>query len=91
MTITRASFERRPFLLPKFAWNARLKSVQTARRELRRPWLRNARGDRCMAGMTHGIASADAGSGTGNGTDQTREKIDGSHRKGGGEMTMKKG
>jgi len=91
MTITRVSFARRPILPLKFAWNARLKSVQSARRERRRQWLRNARDDRCVAGMTRGIVNAGAGSGVGSGTVQTMEKIDGNHRRGGAGMTTRKG
>ena len=64
--------------------------MQTARLEHRRLWLPNARGDRCVAEMTRGIASADAGSGVGRGTGQMTEKIDGSRQRGDAGMMMKR-
>jgi hypothetical protein len=78
MTITRVSFAPRPFLPLKFARSVILKRVQIAGRERRRRWLRNVSDDRCVAGITRGIASAGAESGVGSGTGQTKEKkIDG--------------
>ena len=86
MTITRVSFARRPFLPRKFARSVMLKRVRNAGRERRRRWLRNVSDDRCVAGMTRGIVSADAGSGMA----QTREEIDGNRPRGDGGMTMRR-
>jgi hypothetical protein len=91
MTITRVSFARRPFLPLKFAPNVMLKRVRTVGRERRRRWLRNVSDDRCVAGMTRGIASIGAGSGVGSGMDQTREKkIDGNRPRDDDGMTMRR-
>jgi hypothetical protein len=90
MTITRVSFARRPSLPLKFARSVILRRVRIAGRERRRRWLRNVSDDRCVAGMTRGIASAGAGSGVGNVTGQTREKkIDGNRPRDDGGMTMR--
>jgi hypothetical protein len=67
-----------------------LKRVQTAGRERRKRWLRNVSDDRCVAGMTRGIASAGAGSGVGSNMAQTREKIGGNRLRSDGGMTMRR-
>jgi hypothetical protein len=91
MTITRVSFGRRPILPLKFARSVMLKRVRIAGRERRRRRLRNVSDDRCVAGVTRGIASAGAGSGVGSGTGQTREKkTDGNHPRDDGGMTMRR-
>ena len=90
MTITRVSFARRPFLPLKSARSVMLKRVRIAGLERRRRQLRNVNDDRCVAEMTRGIASAGAGSGVGSGMAQTREKIDGNHPRGDGDMTMRR-
>lgn len=47
--------------------------------------------DRCVVGMTHGIAIAGAGIGVGSGTGQTMEKkIDGKRSRGDDGMTMRR-
>lgn len=47
--------------------------------------------DRCVVGMTRGIASAGAGSGVGSGTGQMMEKkIDGNRPRGDDGMTMRR-
>src|SRR6266852_5394118 len=91
MTITRVSFARRPFLPLKFARNVMLKRVRIAGLEHRRRLLRNVSDDRCVAGMTRGIASAGVGSGVGNGTGRTRGKIDGKRPRSDGGMAMREG
>jgi hypothetical protein len=91
MIITRVSFARRPFLLLKSARNVMLKRVRIVGRERRRRRLRNVSDDRCVAGMTRGIASAGARSGVGSGMGQTREKkIDGNRPRDDGGMTMRR-
>lgn len=66
-----------------------LKRVRTVGRERRRRWLRNVSDDRCVAGITRGIASRSVGSGVWDGTAQTREKIDGNGLRNGGGVTMR--
>lgn len=66
------------------------KRVQTAGRERRRRQLRNVSDDRCVAGITRGIASAGTESGVGSGTGQMRKKIDGNHPRGDGGMMMRR-
>jgi hypothetical protein len=66
--------------------------VQTARRERGRRRLRNVHGDRGVAGVTLGTATATTGGGiaAGSGTGPTRVKVDGSRRKGGGTTATRK-
>jgi hypothetical protein len=86
MTITRLSSAHRHSQPPKYAWNVRLNCALNAARERRKRQLRNVCGDRDVAAMTRGTASANAGSEAGSGTCPTREKIGGSRQRGGGTM-----